>query len=159
NFSMDRSNLCLVRNVTIRKLSEAEVSSIHGGPIGLESTMTSRPNMPQEFAIEGQFEAQKASGEMLPGQPPGFIELRDVFAQVVRGLRTFKDGRVGFEAIHLRARTFCPYSFPSLGSADLFVPLGNYHLARTELRSAARHIAYMFQRLHPALETACSRLG
>gem|GEM_PF-6054081 len=158
NFYMEPGSLPLFENVTLRRLTEDEISALHGGPLWHRPFVSHHGTL-EEFTLEGEFDVEKVFGNPTGGEPTGFAALRDKFSQAVRGLRTFKTGRVGFEYIHLRTPTFCPFIFGSHGSADLYIPFGRYDIAENEIELLRQHVTYMFAKLDSALETACSRLA
>jgi hypothetical protein len=159
NFDMEADRLALPAGIRIRRLTDEEISKLYGGPL-LRSHFTNRQfGIRSEFALEASFEIEKVFGKQLYPESDGFNTVRDAFGSVVRALRTFKEGRTGFESIYVRAATFCPFTFGTVMSADLYIPGGTYHVSAHELQPLAQHVAHMTARLDSALETACSRLG
>jgi len=157
NFRMEVDKLQLTEELTIRRLTEDEISSIYGGPL---DTLTFRPPFTrmQEFIIEGETTEQKLIGDQAL-QPVESDNVRDVLDRAMLCLRTFKEGRVGYDSIHLQALGFCPFPGGSIGYGDLYVPLGSYNLLQDEISALKKHAALIFPLSELSMELACSRLA
>src|SRR5262245_40382721 len=99
NFSLDPriDQVTLPEGMTIRQLNEDEFSQVDGGDPLLGAIMP-RPRFIYSYAIAGDYEIRKIVNEPLPQQAPN-NELQKKLNRAMLALRTFKNGRVGYEAI------------------------------------------------------------
>jgi hypothetical protein len=162
NFRTDESvdKIDLPKGLAIRRLSEDEVSDIHGGNVGLLPWLP-RPTIIQmcEFALAGDFSEIKLVGEgLLPQVSQAFQEVQDSLSRAVLALRTFKTGQIGFYGFRLRPKGFCPVPGTTSYGVEQ-IPIGSYQLAGAEIQAFVDHARAIFSPLHASLEMACSRLA
>lgn len=159
NFHMPLDSIELPFDLRIRRLSETEVSEMHGGPLSLLGIMPSRGFAIREFAIEGDHEEPKCLGE--PSVEEDLVQqrVRPKLDRAMLMLRTFKEGRVGYDFIRFKSVSFSPLQVPSFTYGDLYIPFGNYELAAGETDSLREHAACISPSSKSALETACLRLS
>ena len=79
--------------------------------------------------------------------------------RAILSLRTFKEGRVGYDWVHYKFMGVCPLSAPSFGHGDLYIPAGTYDITDNETDRLADHAHRIFAISEPAMETACRRLS
>jgi hypothetical protein len=160
NFSLDPriDVVTLPEGMTIRQLNEKEFSQIYGGD-PLLGAILPRARFIFSYAITGDYEIRKIVNEPLPQQLPN-NELQKKLNRAMLALRTFKNGRVGYEAIDLKTRYFCPYLFVNRWGGNESVPWGGmYQLGTEEVQPFQEHANFVFSKLDPSLDMACSRLA
>src|SRR5262249_27303196 len=111
-----------------------------------------------EYAIEGEDEEPKVFGDT-PADDQARVRVRERLDKAVLALRTFKEGRVGYDYVRFRSVRFCPLPLPSFGFGDLHVPVGQYPIANDEAEPLCQHAAMIFACPEPGMEMACSRLA
>jgi hypothetical protein len=156
NYQMDDERVALPDDLAIRRLTEAEVSDLRGGPFWLLGSPRQSIGI-QEFALEGSCDAPKVFGE--GDATPIMGEVRRRVDRAILALRTFKEGQIGYDSIRLRPTGFCPFSLPEQFPGDLHVPFGRYALPEDEVERLQQHAALVFACSEPALVMACSRLA
>ncbi len=160
NYQMDESSIGLPGNLTIRKLTEREISAFHGGSL-VDSSFRRRDFLGRihEFTIEGECDGAKILGsKVLNANSP--IEIaRSQFEKAILCLRTFKEGHVGYDWMHFKFVKFCPLNAGSYGSLHLNVPPGVYKMSSDEIAAFHEHARNIFGLSEPALKTACARLS
>jgi hypothetical protein len=159
NFHMPVERIELPAGLRIRRLSEEEVSEIYGGPAFQVRMSPHRGFGTQEFAIEGDHEERKVFGEQEPDTSVGYSQVRAPLDKAIQALRTFKEGRVGYDYIRFKAVKFCPLPLPGLGFGDLYVPFGAYDISTEEIEPLRQHAGRIFAFSEQAMEMACSRLA
>jgi Apea-like HEPN len=159
NFQSAVDSITLPDDLQIRRLSEKEVSAIYGGEIGLIGMMRSRSIGIHEFCIEGEIKIPKVMGEPKDtGQ--SFSEIaKTKLEKATLWLRTFKEGRIGYDSIHYYPITFCPIHLGSHRSIDTFVPFGNYTLSTEEIDPLIEHAKKIIGISDAGMTMACSRLA
>ncbi len=157
NYQMDEEHIYLPEGLSIRRLSEVEISNIYFGPT-IGGVPFQRGSGIHQFAIEGIFKAQKTFG------PPksGNVFNNNVLSKInkaILALRTFKGGRVGCESIQFRPEKFCPMDLGWHGFYDLSTPAGLYKIGKDEVDSLRQHSGLIFNCSESTLDMACSRLA
>jgi hypothetical protein len=112
-----------------------------------------------EFCIEGETEEPKAFGDLKDDEQAVKDRVKEALDKAILCLRTFKEGRVGYDYVHFFPSTFCALPLPSCGSGDLYVPFGSYTLKVEEIAPLAEHAKLIFGVSEPSMEMACSRLA
>jgi len=160
NFKMPAESLAFPGGLLIRRLSEEEVSTFHGGPIATLGFVRPRFSGPYEFVVEGELDEPKMLGKNYPQGERMADRAKSVLEKAVLCLRTFKEGHVGYDYIHFRPVTFCPIGFfPTVGYGDKYIPFGSYSLTTDEYEALMAHAKLIFACSEPAMEMACSRLA
>jgi len=159
NYRMEVESLCLPEGLAIRRLSEEEVTEIYGGPIIQLGGIGQRGTGIHEFAIVGEYRAEKVFGDKDVTNGSIQDKLHQKFDKAILALRTFKSGRVGYNWIRLEPLGLFPIGRPCFGYGDLYVPFGQYSLSNNELDPLSQHAKLMFVCSEPALKMACSRLA
>jgi len=161
NFRMNRTEpLAFEGGIVLRQLTEEEVTRLHGGPVGrLYST---RPFPIEGFALFGEIREAKEPGTTSSSRDPGVPErLKAKLDHLVLGLRTFKGGPVGYNAIHFFGEGFLPLLgvITTLGYGNEYVPGGTYTISDAEIEPLQQHVRLVAADLHSSLDAACRRLG
>jgi hypothetical protein len=159
NFQMPESLLPFPAGLTIRRLSEEEVSSFSGGPVTSLGMRRSQIAGIHEFVIEGEYEVEKCFGEKLSADRNKLDEIKLELDRAILALRTFKQGRIGYDWVNHQCLTYCPIALGSFGFSDLHVPAGTYEITKDEIQSLITHAERIFAVTEPAMETACRRLA
>jgi hypothetical protein len=160
NYQMDATAISFPDGLTIRRLTENEISEFHGGSLWERSlTSQSKSAALHEYAIEGEHEERIIFGDAEADATQGQIAVRGKLDKALLALRTFKGGRVGFESIRFESVDFCPIMAASWAFGDLYVPFGSYAVAEQESDALRDHAALIFACNEPAMEMACSRLA
>lgn len=159
NFKMPADSLALPSGLEIRRLSEEEVSQFHGGPIGMLGFVRPRTSGMYEFVIEGELKEPKILGDNHPAGETMATCAKAVLDKAVLALRTFKEGRVGYDYVRFRSVTFCPLGLFDQGLGDLYIPYGSYSLTAAEYEPLTAHAKLIFACSESAMEMACSRLS
>ncbi len=158
NFAMQPAVLKLTEHLAIRRLSEREISALHGGPAIRGLSRHSLGSI-QEFVIEGDYQGTKVVAgnfaNMIPAQETADAQLD----KAMLCLRTFKEGYIGYHWIDLKFVKFCPLDLASYGSPFVHVPPGIYKLSDEEAATLPEFARNMFALSESALETACARLA
>jgi len=157
-FNMDADGLSLPEGLTIRRLSDDEVSELHGGPYWSSGTSESLFYI-SGYAVVAEIVERKIFGGD-PVESTEFAKLTTKLDRVLLAFRTFKSGQTGLNAIQvLGSEIGGRSSFGRIG--DLPIPRfgPDYHLNATEIQQFLEHAAHIFSELDPALELACSRLS
>jgi hypothetical protein len=158
NYRMEPATIALPKGLVIRRLSEQEVSDIHGGPLWQLGFTPRRSMGPLQYAIEGEFEMPKVFGDA-PDNDQGGGNIRGQLDRAVLALRTFKEGQVGYDHVRFRTMRFCPIPLPSFGYGDLHIPFGQYTISNNEVEPLREHAAMVLACMEPGMEMACSRLA
>jgi hypothetical protein len=156
NFTTSRERIELPAGLIIRRLNEDEVSKLYGGSTWHLSTTSRRLGGFAEFVVEGEYDEQKVSGDVTGSSRENVRQRLD---RAMLALRTFKEGRVGYEWIHYQAVSFCPLPLGSYTFGDLHTPVGTYSLDETEIAAFCKHAVRIFSKLDASMEMACSRLA
>ena len=159
NFRMPGETIEFPAGLRIRRLNELELNAIHGGPIFQVSFSPFRAFGPHEFAIEGEYEEPKILGDQEADASLAYSHVRPRLDRAILALRTFKEGRVGYDYIRFKAVAFSPLPLPALGYGDLYIPFGAYEVANEEIEPLREHAGRIFAASEPAMEMACSRLS
>lgn len=159
NFRMAKDALSFPHGLVIRRLSENEVSHLNGGPLHAIGLFRPCNRGMTEFVIEGEYEDQKVFSPELNSDSEKRDEVTSRLDRAVLSLRTFKEGRVGYDWVHYKFMGVCPLSAPSFGHADLYIPAGTYDVSDNERDALADHARRVFTISEPAMETACRRLS
>jgi hypothetical protein len=159
NFQMPESLLPFPAGLTIRRLTEEEVSALSGGPVTALGMRRSQIAGIHEFAIEGEYEQEKCFGEELSSDRNKMDEIKLRLDRAILALRTFKQGRIGYDWVNHQCLTYCPIALGSFGFSDLHVPAGTYEITKDEIQSLITHAECIFAVTEPAMETACRRLA
>jgi hypothetical protein len=160
NFKMPADSLTFPDGLTIRRLSEEEVSQFHGGPINTLGFIRPRTTSIQEFILEGELDEPKLLSNYRPAGHQMADRAKVVLDKAVLSLRTFKGGPVGYDYIHFRPVTFCPIGFFNIqGAGDKYIPFGTYSLTVDEFEPLKAHAKLIFASSETAMEMACSRLA
>jgi hypothetical protein len=160
NYTMAAEKIEFSDGVRLRRLTEQEINEIYGGSVWQLGMMPMfrRGLMIDEYAVEGECDAQKIYGDA-----PADVFIRDTIGQrldsIMLALRTFKDGRVGYDRIRLQPVKFCPLPFGSLGFGDLQVPFGQYVLLEAESEPLRAHVELISACTERIMKMACSRLA
>jgi hypothetical protein len=147
-------------NISIRKLSEEEVTEFYGGSV-LSLTLKFQPFI-HDWALVGEWDEPKILGrEIREEDGQAFRRFLERLDRALLALRTFKRGPVGYQELFIAPKSFAPV-WPSwikrtFGSES--VPFGRYELSPEEIPLLRTHVAQLAQEVHPSLEVACSRLG
>jgi hypothetical protein len=158
NFKMKPDRATLTKELTIRRLTEEEVSAFYAGSMGMMSHTRRLSGGIDEFVIEGEVEELKVIGDKMP-EPPKIDPVRSLLDKAMLCLRTFKEGRVGYDYVHFEPIGFSAFGLSSFGYGDLHVPLGNYELSEDEIGPLVKYADLLFSTSEPAMETACFRLS
>jgi hypothetical protein len=159
NFRMPGDLLEMPEGLRIRRLSEEEVSAFHGGSMEALGWIRPRTSGLHEFCIEGETEESKGFGTPQDADRPDTDHVKATLDKAILSLRTFKEGRVGYDYVHFSPVEFCPLALPSYGFGDLHVPFGMYTLKEDESRPLVEHAKLIFSVSEPSMEMACSRLA
>jgi Apea-like HEPN len=160
NFHSQSSDLIeLPEGLKIRRLSELEISDLHGG--SMESMLFQRRiHNIQEFCIEGEIEESKlVEPQEKNDELPNTDCVREKLDRAMLCLRTFKEGYVGYSLIQYFPVAFCPFPFGSYNHSDLYVPFGSYEINIEEITSLKEHAKLIFGINEEAMRMACSRLA
>ena len=159
NYRMTCASLTFPQGLTIRRLSEQEVSRFHGGSPHTLGFLRPRFSGPHEFVIEGEHEEPKVFGG---GSADGMSAAEKVTPRLDKAilcLRTFKEGHVGYDYVHFKPLKFCPLPMGSRGCGDLYVPFGSYDISEEEVVGLCEYAERIFEMSEPAMEMACRRLA
>jgi hypothetical protein len=159
NFKMPADLFALPKGLAIRRLTEEEVSELHGGPMETLGFIRAQTSGPHEFVLEGELDEPKVVGNSHPEGEMMAARAKAVLDKAILALRTFKEGHVGYDYIHFRPVTFCPLGLFAHGAGDKYVPFGNYSLTADEFEPLMAHARLIFACSEPAMEMACSRLA
>jgi hypothetical protein len=160
NYTMAAEKIEFSDGVRLRRLTEEEINDIYGGSVWQLGMMPvlRRGLMIDEYAVEGECDAKKIYGEA-----PADASIRDTIGRrldsIMLALRTFKDGRIGYDSIRLQPVKFCPLPFGSLGFGDLHVPFGRYVLSEAETEPLRVYTELISACTEPVMKMACSRLA
>ena len=154
---MDADTCALVEGLTIRRLSEQEVTDIHGGPVWLG--FGARQFAGDEYVVEGECNADLAFGNTADAEPSILEEIRPKLDKVILALRTFKEGRTGYDYVRPRPLTFCPIEPAYMIFSDLHAPRGQYTISIDEIEPLRQHTRLIWSCSEPAMMLACSRLA
>lgn len=78
---------------------------------------------------------------------------------VLRCLRTFKEGYVGTGELYFKFVKFCPLLLGSYGFFNHFILPGIYQISNEEVEKLQNHAQHIFTLSESAMETACARLA
>ena len=159
NFRMAKEALSFPEGLVIRRLDEEEISHLNGGSLHTIGLLRPRSTSITEFVIEGEYKDQKLFAPELNSDSDKREEVRSQLDRAILSLRTFKEGRVGYDWIHYKFLGVCPLSAPSFGYSDLYIPAGTYDITDEEMHALAEHAQRIFAISDPAMETACRRLS
>jgi hypothetical protein len=160
NFKMPADSLAFPNDLTIRRLSEEEVSCFHGGPVSTLGFFRARFGSIHEFVLEGKLDQPKIYGNKRPGGETMQARAKAVLDRAVLALQTFKGGPVGYDCIHFRPVAFCPIGFFNIqGAGDKYVPFGSYAITTGDCELLTAHAQLIFTCSESAMEMACSRLA
>lgn len=160
NYKMKRQKIEFAGNMTIRQLTEKEVSEIYGGSIRLLIRLIPKPTIGiHDFVLEGEFEEPKIFGDQPLSESLATSTVRPNLDKAILALRTFKEGRIGYDYVRFKPIKYCPLPLTAMGYGDLYVPLGEYNVSDEEIEPLQRHARLIYSKLDPAMELACSRLS
>lgn len=144
----------LPNGVTIRRLTEREVSELFGG-WDLEVGVLC------EFALVGQFQLDKRLGAMPPvepGEAPTLMPIQKTLNRTETAMRCFKSGGLSYRDVRITPRKFVPFPMP--GSSTSSSPVaGSYKVSHDEVPALQQHVGFFSDSLHLALELAAERLA
>lgn len=158
NFRMVGSLLRFPKGLTLRRLSDAEVTDLHGGR---SSDAIHRPLhfRIHEWVIEGEMDGEKTFGGLPECDRLPYDEAESQLDRAIHCLRTFKEGRVGYDQIRFKFVKFCPLHAVSYGSFNQHIPPGIYEITEEEVSDLREHAEHILGISEPALLTACARLA
>jgi hypothetical protein len=159
NFRMSESALPLAEGLTIRRLTDEEVSTFSGGPMSMLGFHRPRTGAIHEFVIEGDYEQEKWFGDQPIPDRTRLDEIKALLDRAILALRTFKEGRVGYDWVRQKSLSHCPIGLGSFGFSDLHVPAGSYEISKSEIEPLIAHAARIFSITESSMETACRRLA
>lgn len=159
NYRMTAARLDLPDNLTVRRLSEQEVSAFHGGPLEMLGFMSPQTFGIHEFVIEGEHEEVKVFGDLPAEAVAAPDKVKTRLDRAILCFRTFKTGHIGYDYVHFNPLKFCPIPLSSHGYGDLYVPFGSYHVSDEEVGSLGEYAALVFAMSEAAMEMACGRLA
>jgi hypothetical protein len=160
NYRMDAQQITFPAGMIIRQLSEEELSEIEGGPM--------QPFRQQwsfgvwgihDYVLEGEHEAPKIIGDQATDDSLTSEQVRQDIDRAILALRTFKEGRVGYNYVRFKSVKFCPVPMGAFGSNDPFIPHNAYYVPKQEIDALQRHAELIFFVSESAMEMACSRLA
>jgi hypothetical protein len=158
NYQMESQSIPLPDGVVIRRLSEQEVSDIYAGPLWQLGIIRQSSRRPHEFAIEGEYDDQMVFGE-LAADPKSLDQVRRRLDKAITALRTFKEGRVGYDEVRFESVKFWPTFSPSLSYGDVYVPPGHYAVSKAEVETLLQHAELVFACSDLSMQMACARLA
>jgi hypothetical protein len=159
NFQSVVDSIVLPGGLRIRRLTEKEVSAVYGGELGVIGMMRPRGFGLHEFCIEGEIKIPKVIGEPKDTDQSLPEIAKTSLEKAILWLRTFKEGRIGYDSIHYHPIKFCPLGLGSHSYHDVFVPLGNYTLGEEEINLLIEHAKKIIGVSDDAMIMACSRLA
>jgi Apea-like HEPN len=152
NFQMNRDTFELSENLTIRRLSEQEISDLY-------EDLTTIDKIPgHEFVIEGEDEVLKNFDFHLDDIHPT-EKIIDLLDKTILSLRSFKGGIVGYNHIRCIPVSFCPFGFGTHGKVNVFIPFGRYELLEDEITELKEYTKLISKVSEPSMEMALSRLA
>jgi hypothetical protein len=156
---MTSDNLALPKNLSIRRLSEEEISTIHT----TQGFLRPRLSGPYEFVIEGEIEVDKRIEGSTKKEnsflAAPFHMTQTLLDNAILCLRTFKAGQVGFDYVFFKPIKFCPIGLYHCLRGDMNPALGSYRISEEEEIPLREHAVLIFQMNEPAMELACRRLA
>jgi len=158
NFRSNLERIELPGGLVIRRLDEREINEIYGGPITARNLALKNHFGILEYVIEGEFDEPKIIGDD-PDPPQKENTVRQILDRAMLALRTFKEGRVGYDLIRFCSVRFCPWLMHGLTYGDLYVPFGVYEIAEDEILKLREHAQLVIGLKESAMVTACSRLA
>lgn len=159
NFRMEGQQIDFPGDMVIRRLSEEEVSEIHGGLIWVLQSKPSSGGSIHEYIVEGEYEEPKIFGNEQVEDTSAFNEPSQKINKALLTLRTFKEGPTGYDWVRFKSVKFCPLSLPALLYGDWHVPLGRYAISEHEVADLQRHAELIFSTSESSMQMACSRLA
>jgi hypothetical protein len=159
NFKMPADSVAFPSGLSLRRLSEDEVSRFHGGSIETLGFVRPQTSGIHEFVIEGELDEQKILGKHRSEGDMMADRAKAVLDKAVMSLRTFKEGHVGYDYIHFQPVAFCPLGLASHGAGDKYIPFGTYSLVAAEYEPLQLHAELIFDCSEKSMEMACSRLA
>jgi len=161
NFSMEAESISLANALSIRRLSDDEVSELHGGPYWSAARPSVSLHEISGFAVVAQITEPKRFGDSSMVQSSEFAKLTTSLDQVLLALRTFKSGQTGLSVIQIIPPDFLGFRSSLSRIGDLPVPPfgAGFQLSASEVEHFREHAARLFSPLDPAIELACSRLS
>jgi hypothetical protein len=159
NFKTPGDSIDLPEGLRIRRMTQSEVSALHGGPQEALGMIRPRVLGVHEFCIEGETEVPKVFGDPKEGDQPAKDRVKASLDRAILCLRTFKEGVVGYDYVRFYPLTFSPLGLPAFGYGDLYIPFGNYALDVEEYGSLTEHAKMVFASSDSSMEMACSRLA
>lgn len=152
NYHMAAPSIRLADSLSIRRLSEQEISEFN-------NQRRNDFHGIHEFIIEGELDAIKSlSGSLEPADNLP-VTARFQLDNVLRCLRTFKEGYVGTGELYFKFVKFCPLMLGSYGFFNHFILPGIYQVSSEEIEKLQNHAQHIFKLSEPAMETACARLA
>ena len=153
----------ILPGVTIKHLSDADVTDLHGGraDVGMLSP-TRGPHAISaitEYAFVGEFDEPKRFEGDGVGSSQAYEEMQGRLRQAVLALRSFKSGPVGYRELHMKPIGFSPLPRCTVGHGAEHIPSGRYVLCAEQVDSLRAHARQIAASLHPALSLAISRLS
>lgn len=158
NYRMSRSTITFPEGLTIRRLSEDEVSAFQGGPL-MTDFLRPRNLGIDEFVIEGEHEEEKVFGDFSTDTVLTLDSVKSRLDTAVLCLRNFQEGHVGYEYLEFKPLSFCPLLITSPRFHDLYVPIGNYNISDEDVCALCEYAEHIFGMSEPAMEMACNRLA
>ena len=99
NFRSHVASIDLPEGLRIRRLTESEFSSMHGGTMYNRHSVRNNTLGLHEFCIEGVTEEPKMHGDPKEEEPPASDQVREKLDRSMLCLRTFKAGKVGYDQV------------------------------------------------------------
>jgi hypothetical protein len=160
NYKMTAEKLSLSNGVCIRRLSEDEINKVYGVSVWQLGMMPSlrRGMMVNEYVVEGECEVAKVYGNS-PSDLSVQSNIRSNLDSLIMALRTFKDGRVGYDSVQLQTVKFSPLIVGTWGFGDLHIPFGQYELTDADTEPLLAHAELIAACTEPVMKMACSRLA
>lgn len=161
NFTMDWTDpIVFDEGIVLRPLTDDEMTQLHGGVLtGIPRTGA----FPLHgFAFSGEVREAKEPGTTRSEPQPAVRDsLETRLKRLVLGLRTFKAGPVGYDAIHFIGKGIQSWlsGRSSLGYGNEYVPSGIYKISDAEVEPLQKHMRLVAAALHASLEAACGRLA
>jgi hypothetical protein len=156
------SPIRLSPTLELRQLTDQEFTALNGGSLyRTHGGFSAHPFGMSEWVLAGTIKARKHVGTDELQKDQTLAELQRSLNRVVLGLRTFKDGPVGYQGINFTPVRFVPVLMGTvtLSFCQEYVPFGVYSLEYAEIDEALRHIQYLDGSIHSAMEVACARLA
>jgi hypothetical protein len=161
----DVAEIPLPAAVTIKQLTDAELTELYGGPLydPLSFGRGDRGEWGRTwYAFVGEFSESKCFASEAAGPSLEVQQVQNDLQRAVLALRTFKSGPVGCRRLYIEPVDLCPVIPFDLDTGQReHVPSGRYALRADEVDCLRAHVGSIVtaERLHPALDLATMRLS